>query len=61
MADSDKFQVDKLKTKRGMLTVFEKLMSAKTKDYVVLKPGNLFKKATAEHIYGNIYSLLVQV
>jgi len=44
-----------------MLTVFEKLMSAKTKDYMVLKPGNLFKEATAEHIYGNIYSLLVQV
>jgi hypothetical protein len=61
MAEKDKFQVDKLKTKKGMFTVFEKLMSAKTKDYLVLKPGNLFTQATAEHIYGNIYSLLVKV
>lgn len=41
--------------------MFEKLMGAKTKDYMVLRPGNLFKEATAEHIYSNIYFLLVQV
>jgi len=61
MPDLDKFQIDKLKTKKGILKVFERLMSARTKDYIVLKPGDLFKEAKAAYIYGNIYSVLVDV